>query len=136
MNNESGITDTDKKIRSFTDLAAWKEGHTLVLMVYKITKQFPKEELFGLTSQMRRSAVSITSNIAEGFSRQSFKEKIQFYSIAQGSVTELQNQFFISKDVQYISIEIFNEVFKQSIKVHKIMNGLIKKSKFIHNSDL
>ncbi len=58
-----------EKIKSFTDLNAWKEGHTLVLMVYKITKEFPKEELFGLTNQLRRCIVSITSNVAEGFSR-------------------------------------------------------------------
>ncbi|MDD5626597.1 MAG: four helix bundle protein [Patescibacteria group bacterium] len=85
MNNEL------KKIKSFTDLDAWKEGHKLVLMVYEITKKFPKEEMFGLVSQMRRCVVSITSNIAEGFSRQTYKDKICFYSRAQGSVTELQN---------------------------------------------
>jgi len=128
MNNES------RKIKSFTDLDAWKEGHQLVLLVYGLTKNFPKEEMFGLTSQMRRCAVSITSNIAEGFSRQSYKEKIQFYSIAQGSVTELQNQLVIAKDVGYISKDEFQKIAKQSVKVHKILNGLIKKSRFIHNS--
>lgn len=70
------------KIRSFTDLEAWKEGHKLVLAVYKVTKKFPKEEKYALTDQMRRCAVSITSNIAEGFSRQGKKEKIQFYFTA------------------------------------------------------
>ena len=63
------------KIRSFTDLNAWKYGHELVLDIYRITKLFPKDEMFGLVSQMRRSAVSITSNIAEGFSRESYAEK-------------------------------------------------------------
>ena len=70
------------KIKSFVDLDAWKEGHKLVLVIYNLTKAFPHEEAFGLNSQMRRCAVSITSNIAEGFSRQSYKEKIQFYSIS------------------------------------------------------
>lgn len=73
-----------EKIKSFTQLIVWQESHQLVLLIYEITKLFPKDELFGLISQMRRSAVSITSNIAEGFSRQSFKEKVQFYSIALG----------------------------------------------------
>lgn len=123
MNNESG------KIKSFTDLDAWKEGHKLVLIIYMITKEFPKEELFCLVSQMRRCAVSITSNIAEGFSRQSFKEKAQFYSISQGSVTELQNQLLIAKDVEYLSNEKFKEIAEQTVKVHKIINGLIKMSK-------
>jgi len=129
MNNEKKA-----KIKSFMDLDAWKEGHRLVILIYRITKQFPKEEIFGLTSQMRRAAVSITSNIAEGFSRQSYKEKSQFYSISQGSVTELQDQLLIAKDVEYLSDENFNNTFEQSIKVHKILNGLIKKSKDIHNS--
>lgn len=129
MNNESG------KIKSFMDLDAWKEGHALVLDIYKITKRFPKEEIFGLISQMRRCAVSITSNIAEGFSRQSYKEKLQFYSIAQGSVTELQNQLLISKDVSYITEDEFQKIAEQAVKVHKIINGLIRHSRtLIHNS--
>jgi len=84
---------------------------------------------------MRRCAVSITSNIAEGFSRQSYKEKLYFYSIALGSVTELQNQLLIARDVGYIVKERFQEMAEQSVKVHKIINGLIKSSKsIIHNS--
>jgi len=128
MNNEN-------KIHSFTNLNAWKEGHKLVLAIYEITKQFPKDELFGLTSQIRRCSVSITSNIAEGFSRQSYKEKIQFYSIALGSVTELQNQLLIGRDISYINKTQFQDIAEQSVKVHKIINGLIKSSKaIIHNS--
>ena len=118
-----------KKIQSFTDLDAWGEGHKLVLMVYKTTKQFPKDELFALTSQMRRCAVSITSNVAEGFSRQSSKEKVQFYSISLGSVTELQSQLLIAKDIGYLVREQFQEIAQQSVKTHKIINGLVKSIK-------
>lgn len=92
----------EKKIKTFEDLDAWKEGQKLVLMIYQITKGFPKEELFVLVSQMRRAAISIISNIAEGFARQSYKEKIQFYSISLGSVTELHSQLLISRDIKYI----------------------------------
>jgi len=123
-----------QKIRAFTDLDAWKEAHQLVLMIYQETKNFPKDELFGLTSQMRRAAVSITSNIAEGFSRNSYLEKSHFYSISQGSNTELQNQLILARDVGYINTENFQKIINQSLKVHKITNGLIKKSKSIHNS--
>lgn len=123
----------NQKIESFRDLNAWKEGHKLAIIIYEITKNFPREEVFGLVSQMRRCAVSITSNIAEGFSRQSYKEKIQFYSITQGSVTELQNQLIISKDVGFVPEQKFQEIIEQSVKVHKITNGLIKSSKS-HNS--
>ena len=129
MNQELKI-----KIKSFTDLIAWQEGHKLVLMVYEVTKTFPKEELFGLTNQMRRAVVSITSNIAEGFSRQSYKEKVQFYCLAQGSNTELQNQLLIAKDVSYLIETDFNNIANQSVKVHKLLNGLIKKSRSILNS--
>ena len=128
MENKTG------KIKSFTDLNAWKKGHELVIVVYKITKKFPKDEMFGLVSQMRRCAVSITSNIAEGFSRRSYKEKIQFYSIAQGSVTELQNQLLVVRDIGYINNDKFQEIAEQTIVVHKLINGLIKKSKQIHDS--
>ena len=80
-----------KKIRSFTDLNAWKEGHKLVILVYKTTKDFPKKETYSLVDQMRRAATSVTSNIAEGFGRQTYKEKAQFYYQAQGSLVELKN---------------------------------------------
>lgn len=121
--------ENKKKIQSFTDLEVWREAHKLVLLTYKITKDFPKEETFGLITQLRRAAVSITSNIAEGFSRHSPKEKIQFYSIAHGSLTELQNQVLIARDVGYFINEDFNQLSEQSITVHKLLNAFIKKTK-------
>jgi len=126
--------NNDGKIRTFTDLYAWQEAHKLVLMIYRLTKNFPKEELFALTSQIRRAVVSITSNIAEGFSRQSYKDKVHFYYMAQGSTTEVQNQLLIARDIDYINQENFTELAHQSIIVHKLLNGLIKKSKDILNS--
>jgi len=127
MNNELRIMD--EKIRTFKDLNARKEGHKLVIMIYEVTKSFPKEEMFGITSQMRRCAVSITSNIAEGFSRQSYKEKTHFYSMAQGSLTELQSQTLVAKDIGYITKEQYDELESQSVVAHKIISGLIRSSK-------
>lgn len=120
------------KIKTFTDLNAWKNGHELILDIYKTTNTFPQSEIFGITSQIRRSAVSITSNIAEGFSRQSYKEKIQFYSIAQGSLTELQSQLLIARDVGYMNGDSYDKNFEKTITTHKLIGGLIKKSKQIH----
>lgn len=119
------------KIKSFTDLNAWKEGHKLVLMIYETTNNFPSIEKFGLVSQMRRCVVSITSNIAEGFSRKSKKEKIQFYFISLGLITELQNQLLISRDLKFIKEKDFQEIGQQTVIVQKITNGLIK---FIKNT--
>lgn len=124
----------ESRIKSFTDLFSWKFGHKLVLEIYRITKTFPKEELFGLTNQIRRAAVSVTSNIAEGFSRHSYKEKIQFYHIALGSVTEVQNQLLIAKDIGYLNSIDFNSIANQTVEVNKLINGLIKKSKTIINN--
>ena len=128
------MNENTNKIKEFTDLDAWKEAHRLVLMVYKQTNQFPKEEVFGLVSQMRRCSVSITSNIAEGFSRPSYKDKVRFYFVSLGSVTELQNQLLIARDISFIDAEDFKNVMDLSIKVHKIINGLIKKSRLLINS--
>jgi four helix bundle protein len=114
------------KIKSFTDLHAWREGHKLVLMVYKETESFPTKEIFGITNQMRRAVVSITSNIAEGFSRNTIKDKCQFYSMAQGSLTEFQNQLLVARDVHYILEEKFNKIAEQTVKVNKFINGLKK----------
>jgi len=129
MNQES------RKIKNFTDLNTWKEAHRLVLLVYKLTKKFPKDETFGLTNQIRRAVVSITSNIAEGFSRNYYKEKSQFYSMSLGSLTEVQNQLMIARDLKYISEEEFSGADELTVVVSKLLNGLIKMSKtMIHNS--
>lgn len=117
------------KIKNFKDLRTWQEGHVLVLLIYEATKKFPRDELFGLVSQMRRSAVSITSNIAEGFSRHSSKEKIQFYSMSHGSLTELENQLQIAMDVGYINSDYFNKISQQLESVHILLNAFIKKTK-------
>lgn len=121
-----------EKIKSFSDLKTWQEGHTLVLMVYKSTKSFPKEEIFGITSQMRRCAVSITSNVAEGFSRRNSKEKIQFYYISLGSITELQNQLVVCRDLNYLGNEDFKKIAEQTVLVQKLLNGLMKSSKILN----
>lgn len=117
------------KIKSFTDLNAWKEGHVLVLSIYQLTKDFPEHEKFGLTNQIQRAVVSITSNIAEGFSRRSLKEKQSFYYIALGSLTEVQNQLLIARDLSYIDKSSFREIAHRTVIVNKLVNGLIKGAK-------
>ena len=114
------------KIKSFTDLQAWQFAHKLVLKVYLLTKAFPKEETYSLVDQIKRSSISITSNLAEGFSRQGKKEKVQFYYIAKGSLTELQNQLLVAKDVGYLKVSDFKQVAEETVVVHKLINGLIR----------
>jgi four helix bundle protein len=117
------------KIQSFRDLEVWQEAHALVLLIYRESKGFPKEEVFSLTSQMRRAAVSISSNIAEGFSRQSYKEKLQFYFTSLGSLTELHNQILIAKDLGYFTEENFEKIILKITSVHKLLNGFIGKTR-------
>lgn len=119
----------DKKIQSFTQLTTWQQGHAFVLQIYEVSTNFPKSELYGLVDQMRRSAVSITSNIAEGFSRQSRKEKVQFYFLSLGSLTELENLLLISRDLHYINQTVFKTLADQAVKVQKLLNGLIRSIK-------
>ena len=101
------------KITSFTDLNTWKEAHKLVLQIYVLTKKFPKGETYSLTDQIRRCTVSISSNIAEGL----------------GSLTELQNQILIARDIGYISKEEFSNTANQTVIVGKLLSGLIKSLK-------
>ncbi len=122
-------TENTAKIKSFTDLIAWQEGHKLAVLMYQITRQFPREEIYSLVDQMRRAAVSITSNIAEGFGRQGYKEKVQFYYISHGSLTELKNQVLIAKDVGYLHNADFEKVMIQANTTHALLQGLIKKTK-------
>lgn len=120
MNNEFG------KITKFTDMVAWKEGHKLVLAVYKITEKFPEWERFVLSNQLIRAVVSITSNIAEGFAKKSSKEKVRFYNTAQTSLIEVQNQLLIARDVGYLDKNDFSDMAKQTVVCHKLIIGLIK----------
>ena len=114
------------KIHSFKDLEAWKQGHFLVLSIYRITKKYPSNEQFGITNQMRRAAVSVTSNIAEGFSRVSSKEKAQFYAIAKGSLTEIESQVLISRDLGYISSVDFEQIEEEIEQASRLITGLLK----------
>ncbi len=125
--------EENSKIKDFTDLQVWQSSHSLVLSVYKLTNKFPKSEAFGLISQLQRASVSITSNIAEGFGRQGIKEKIQFYYLAQGSLTEVKNQLILSKDLNYISKKEFDVIMEILVTSHKLLQGLIKKSKTFLN---
>ena len=115
-----------ERIKSFTDLDAWKKAHQLSLFAYKTTEKFPDKEKFGLSSQMRRAAVSIASNIAEGFSRSSAKDKEHFYVMARSSLTELQSQFLLARDLEYFKNELFLQFASQSTDVSKLVIGLMK----------
>ena len=116
----------DGKIRHFTDLEAWKESHQLALDVYQETKLFPKDEMFGLTNQMRGAAVSVGSNIAEGFSRNTAKDKSRFYSVARGSATELESQLLLARDIGYLNVDAFNMLQERLNKVGRLTTGLIQ----------
>lgn len=113
-------------ISKFTDLDAWQEAHKLTLLIYKATKNFPKSELYGLTSQIRRAAVSIESCIAEGFCRFHYKDRLNFYYQARGSLGEVQSQMMIAKDLKFGTQNNFRKIFHQTEKTALILNGLIR----------
>ena len=111
-------------IQKFTDLRAWQEGHSLVLLVYKITRSYPREEQFGIVNQSRRAVVSITSNIAEGFGRSTRKDKVNFYMMARTSLTELRNQMMIARDLAYIDTKTYEQFAVAAETVAKLISGL------------
>jgi len=106
-------------IKSYKELIVWQKSIKLIKEIYLLTEGFPKTEIFGITSQMRRSAVSIPSNIAEGYGRKSHKEYLQFYAIAYGSSLELETQLIIVKELKFISE-------KEFIKTEALLNEIIK----------
>lgn len=113
-------------IRSFTDLEVWREAHAFGLLLYKASSRFPASEQFGLTSQMRRAPVSITSNIAEGFGRSSNKDREHFYIMATGSVCEIESQLLFARDLGYITADDFTSLTAQLTVVHKLLRGLLR----------
>ena len=108
-------------------LILWQKAHELVLKIYKITKNFPREEQFSLTSQIRRAAVSIPSNIVEGKARGSNKEYKRFLLMARGSLEETKYQLLLAKDLKYIDKKTHDEIFKDMDDVGRLLGGLIKK---------
>lgn len=119
----------DTKISSYIDLKVWQEARKLATNIYALTKTFPRSEQYGLSDQMRRAAVSVPSNIAEGFGRATAKEKNQFYYIAKGSLAELETQCYISFDVEYIDQNTLNITLEQAALTHRLLQGLIKANK-------
>ena len=112
--------------QTFRDVKAWQSAYDLTLAVYEVVKSFPNDELYGLTSQLKRAVVSIPSNIAEGFGRRSSKEKDQFYSIAHGSLTEVENQLLIALGVGYVTEKHHFLLQEQVVNTHKLLYGLRK----------
>lgn len=111
-------------IQKFTDLRAWQIAHELVLLVYKITRSYPREEQFGLVNQSRRAVVSITSNIAEGFGRSTRKDKVNFYMMARTSLTELRDQMIIARDLLFIDAKTYEQFSSFAETVAKLISGL------------
>lgn len=112
---------------SYRDLIAWQKAKTLALDVYVCTRKFPKDEIYGLTSQMRRAAVSVPSNIAEGKGRYSRKEFVQFLYRARGSLLELVTQLSIAHELDYIDLPAFRHLDQTAEELGRILNGLIKR---------
>jgi len=110
----------------YTELEVWKHARELASNIYEITTAFPKTEQFGLTSQMRRSVVSIPSNIAEGCGRQHKKETIHFLSFARSSLYELETQLYISKDLDYITEDKLSFCLSKIENLGKLVNGFIR----------
>jgi len=113
-----------EKITRFEDLSVWQKAHQLVLQVYRITGSFPAEERFGLSSQMRRAAVSVPANLAEGFKKRGVKDKLNFYNIAQGSLEELRYYLILSKDLGYLSDN--HEMVESAEEIARMLHGLVK----------
>ncbi|MFH1296228.1 MAG: four helix bundle protein [Bacteroidota bacterium] len=113
-------------MKSHKDLVVWQNAITLVTEIYQLSKHFPKEELYGLTSQLRRSAISVPSNISEGAARNQSKEFVRFLQISLGSLAELETQLIVSLNLRFIDEESWQE-FENKIKVIRVqLSGLIK----------
>lgn len=114
-------------VLSYKDLIVWQKALDLVEMVYQVTRAFPKEELYGLTNQLRRAAVSIPSNIAEGHARSSTQEFHRFLSIAKGSLAEVETQLLIAQRLGYLSNDQLAPILSLQTEINKMANGLMAK---------
>ena len=113
-------------LKNYKELNVWQKSYKLCLHIYKVTKRFPKDEMYGLTSQIRRSAVSIPSNIAEGYGRKTTLEYVRFLYIAYGSVCELETQTMISGDLDYVEKKGLQELKEEIGDVERMLKAMIK----------
>lgn len=116
-------------IRTFRDLIVWQKAMVLVTNVYRASSEFPKSEQYGLSSQLRRCAVSIPSNIAEGFGRDSTNDYLRFLSIANGSLYESQTQLEIARNLEFLNEQQFTQLFEQAREIERMLSSLIRKLK-------
>lgn len=110
----------------YRDLIVWQKSMDLVTRVYQLTKSFPKEETYGLSAQIRRSAISIPCNIAEGYGRNAARDMIRFLHISMGPLLELQTQLEIARNLAYLTTEIFNDYFESTREIESMLTGLIR----------
>lgn len=114
------------QIRNFWDLETWQLAHDCTKQLYTLTVSFPNEERYGLVSQIRRASSSVGANIAEGFDRYHFNDKIRFYHIARGSLSEVMNFILLSKDLSYIDDVTARGLLEKTIQIRKLLNGMIR----------
>ncbi len=114
-------------MRDFRNLIVWERAHKLVLSIYRISKSFPKEELYGITSQIRRAVVSIPTNIAEGCGKQTQKDFVKYLSISAGSTSEVEYLLILSKDLEFIVPSFVDELITEINEIKKMLNALIIK---------
>ena len=114
-------------MKTYKDLVVWQKAMDLVTEIYRITARFSKEELYGLTSQIRRSAVSVPSNIAEGYGRKSTNDYIRFLQISMGSLYELQTQLQIARNLTFISDVAFQSIYESTREIERMLSSLINK---------
>ena len=112
-----------KKAKKFKDLVVWQKAHQLVIEIYKLTKTYPKNEMFGLTSQLRRAAVSVPANIVEGFKRATVPDKLRHYNIAQGSLEEVRYYLILSQDLEYAET---SELMEDLEEVSRLLGAFMK----------
>jgi four helix bundle protein len=117
------------EMKDFRELKVWEKSHRLALAVYKATARFPKDELYGLTSQLRRSSVSVPANIAEGCGRGSNSELGRFLQIAMGSASELEYLFLLAHDLDFLSAPLYQNLAKEVVEVKRMLASLIRKVK-------
>jgi len=113
------------EIKSYKDLIVWRKSFELAKLIYKITAKFPQSETYGLANQLRRAAVSIPSNIAEGFSRGSVKERLQFFQISFGSASEVETQLLLAKELDFAHDADYEFVEKLIVEVKKMLNTML-----------